>query len=102
MRVFEVGPDVEATFVAVRATGDTAGLLAAAGIFPDGDWFEVGRIEGATRNVDIDAVFPDFGPGELEFDAVRLIDDKDQGGGGGTTPGADIDAVGAIATLPVS
>ncbi|MCP4249576.1 MAG: VWA domain-containing protein [bacterium] len=101
LRVFEVGPDVEATFVAVRATGGTGSLLTGAGIVPDGEWFEVGRIEGSTRNVDIDAAFPGFDPGELEFDAVRLIDDKDQGGGGQPTPGADIDAVGAIATRPV-
>jgi hypothetical protein len=101
LRVFEVGPDVEATFVSIRATAATRSTLSAAGILPDGDWFEVGRIEGSTRNVDIDAAFPGFGPGELEFDAVRLIDDKDQGSGAQGTPGADIDAVGAIATRPV-
>ncbi|MCH7813651.1 MAG: hypothetical protein IID40_06480 [Planctomycetes bacterium] len=47
------------------------------------------------------AAFPGFGPGELEFDAVGLIDDKDHGGGSQPTPGADIDAVGAMATRPL-
>ncbi len=99
--VFEIGPDVEATFVSLRATGTTDGTLAAAGIFPDGGWYEIGRIGGSTRSIDIDASFPGFGPGELRFDAVRMIDDSNQGGGTGATPGADIDAVGAIATVVV-
>src|SRR5690606_2960320 len=56
--IFEVGPDVESTFIAVSSDGM--------------NWFDVGHISGSTRSVDIDA----FGFGiDSRFSFVRLIDD---------------------------
>jgi hypothetical protein len=102
LHIFEVGPDVEDTFVAVRPTAATEALLGPA-FDADGDGFyEVGKVLGATSSIDIDAFFPGYGPGLLLFDAVQLIDDPCEGGAVGGTPGADIDAVGAIASEPVT
>jgi hypothetical protein len=79
--IFEVGPDVEKTFIDVS----TDGIV----------WTSVGFVGGATAGVDLDA----FGFGiASSFAYVRLTDDPSVGGGGGATPGADIDAVGAIST----
>lgn len=83
--IFEVGPDVEDTYVAISRDGVT--------------YFDVGKVFGATAGIDIDA----FGFGLAdEFRFVRLLDDRLEGG----VSGADIDAVGAISsrrvgTLPV-
>ncbi|MHC4619250.1 MAG: hypothetical protein ACYTEQ_16015 [Planctomycetota bacterium] len=102
LHIFEVGPDVEDTFVAIRPTPDTNDLLGPA-FDADGDGFyEVGKVFGATSSIDIDAFFPGFGPGELLFDAVQLIDDPNEGGNTGSTVGADIDAVGAIQSEPAA
>lgn len=79
--IFEVGPDVEDTFVALSSDGET--------------WHEVGKVFGSTRGIDIDAF--GFGPASA-FSYVRLIDDPAEGGASGITVGADIDAVGAIST----
>ena len=100
--VFEVGPNVESTFVFVRPTLDTKPLLNAKTLDPDGDGFyAVGEIKGSTRGIDLDAAMPGFTPGKLRFDAVLLVDDPNQGGGGTGTPGADINAVGAITSSTV-
>lgn len=80
--IFEIGPDVEDTFVAISVDGIT--------------WSEVGEVTGSTRGIDIDAY--GFGPGDL-FAYVRLIDDPNEGQSSGATTGADIDAVGAISTI---
>jgi len=83
--IFEVGPDVEDTFVAISRDGVT--------------YVDIGKVFGATAGIDIDA----FGIGPTdEFRFVRLVDDRFEGG----ASGADIDAVGAIssrqvATVPV-
>ena len=82
--VFEVGPDVEDTFVAISRDGVT--------------FFDVGKVLGATAGIDIDAF--GFGPSD-EFRFVRLIDDRLEGGAGGDNSGADIDAVGAISSRRV-
>lgn len=74
--IFEVGPDVEGTSVAISVDGV--------------NWIEVGAVEGATASLDI---APFSAPGEA-YRYVRLIDDGLQCGG--QWPGADIDAVGAI------
>ncbi len=96
LHIFEVGPDVEDTFVAIRPTAETA-ILLGSGYDANGDGFyEIGKVFGATSSIDIDAFFPTFTAGELRFDAVQLIDDPDEGGITGSTVGADIDAVGAI------
>ncbi|WP_310474854.1 PEPxxWA-CTERM sorting domain-containing protein [Sandarakinorhabdus sp.] len=82
--IFEVGPDVEATFVDVSADGIA--------------WSSVGAVGGSTRGINIDA----FGfntSSVLRF--VRLTDNGQLGGQSGATVGADIDAVGAISTRAV-
>jgi hypothetical protein len=79
--IFEIGPDVEDTFVAVSTNGMT--------------WLPVGMVTGSTRGIDLDA----FGYGTSSaFSFVRLIDRANEGGTSGATVGADIDAVGAIST----
>lgn len=82
--IFEVGPDVESTYVSVSSNGV--------------EWHGVGLIQGSTRSVDLDAF--GFGPGS-HFAFVRLVDNEGQGGSSGASVGADIDAVGAISTLAV-
>ncbi|HYI94287.1 MAG TPA: PEP-CTERM sorting domain-containing protein [Bryobacteraceae bacterium] len=80
--VFEIGGDVEDTFVEIS----TDGLI----------WNPVGKVFGSTAGVDIDAF--GFGLGSM-FSYVRLIDDTNEGDQNGVTVGADIDAVGAISTV---
>jgi len=80
--VFEVGPDVEDTFVAISKDGIT--------------YTDVGKVFGSTAGIDIDTF--GFGPSD-EFAYVRLTDDTNEGGQSGSTAGADIDAVGAISTV---
>ncbi len=80
--IFEVGPDVEDTFVEISADGAI--------------WFAVGSVFGTTSGIDIDA----FGFDSTDtFGFVRLRDDPDEGSQGGASVGADIDAVGAISTI---
>ncbi len=79
--IFEVGPDVEDTFVEVSRDGLT--------------WHSVGKVTGHTRGVDLDAF--GFGPND-RFSFVRLRDDPLLDDVTGNTVGADIDAVGAIAS----
>lgn len=82
--VFEVGPDVEDTFVDISKDGNS--------------WFSVGKVFGATSGIDIDS----FGFGTSDFFSyIRLTDDPDEGQrGSGGSVGADIDAVGAISSAP--
>lgn len=77
--VFEVGPDVEDTFVEISKNGNL--------------WTPVGKVFGSTSGIDIDAY--GFGPND-RFRFVRLTDDGNEGDQGGASVGADIDAVGAI------
>jgi outer membrane protein OmpA-like peptidoglycan-associated protein len=74
--VFEVGPAVEATDLAISADGK--------------NWIEVGKIAGGRADVDIASYVK---AGDV-FHYVRLTDLKS--GCSGRWPGADIDAVGAI------
>ncbi|MEM1055598.1 MAG: hypothetical protein AAGI52_08720 [Bacteroidota bacterium] len=76
--IFEIGPDVEATTVEISVDGQ--------------DYILLGRVEGSSATLDIAG----RGPRDARFRFVRLTDDPNQGGSGGATPGADIDAVGAI------
>lgn len=62
--IFEVGPDVEDTFVSIRRDGVT--------------FLDMGKVLGATAGIDIDAF--GFGPSDL-LRFVRLIDDRLEGGG---------------------
>src|SRR5688500_16785679 len=80
--IFEVGPDVEDTFVAVSKDGVS--------------FTNVGKVFGATAGVDLDA----FGFGLADqFRFLRLTDDTNEGDQSGITVGADIDAVGAISSV---
>jgi hypothetical protein len=82
--IFEVGPDVEDTFVEISTDGSV--------------WHAVGKVFGTTSGVDIDA----FGFTSADsFPFVRLTDDPEEGSTSGASVGADIDAVGAISTLLV-
>lgn len=74
--VFEIGPDTEATAMAISEDGE--------------DWVRVGRIAGGKAEVDI---APYVDPGS-SYRYVRLVDLKQVCGS--RTPGADVDAVGAI------
>lgn len=83
--VFEVGAQVEDTFVEISKNGTR--------------FFSVGKVLGSTAGIDIDS----FGFGRTdEFRFVRLTDDPDEGDQppGGASIGADIDAVGAISSVP--
>ena len=82
--IFEIGDEVEATDVEISADGIT--------------WFSVGRVEGSTRGIDIDAYAYLFG-GITDFSYVRLTDVLGlypDGGAYGGWAGADIDAVAII------
>lgn len=83
--IFELGPDVEDTFVEISMDGNT--------------WVDVGKVFGSTSSIDIDGF--SFNSSD-RFSFVRLTDDPDEGGTSGPTVGADIDAVGAISSQPVS
>ena len=80
--IFEVGPDVEDTFVEISMDGS--------------QWHSVGAVGGSTAGIDID--FFGWGPSH-QFGYVRLTDDGAKDGQTGETVGADIDAVGAISTV---
>lgn len=101
LHIFEIGPDVEDTFVAIRPTADTFDLLGN-DYSPDENGFvSVGSVTGSTSSIDIDEWFSGFDPGALMFDAVQLIDDPNKDDqGANPTVGADIDAVGAISSAP--
>ena len=82
--IFEVGTDVEDTYVDISKNGVT--------------WYSVGMVTGGTLGVDIDA----YGWDSTDlFSYVRLTDDPDEGEqpeDDTDTLGADIDAVGAISS----
>ena len=80
--IFEVGPDVEDTFVEISKDGQT--------------WVDVGKVFGSTAGIDIDA--KGFGVND-KFRFVRLTDDGNEGDQSGPSVGADIDAVGAITSI---
>lgn len=83
--IFEVGPDVEDTYVDISADGSS--------------WFSVGSVGGSTSGIDLDAY--GFGAADA-FGFVRLTDVAGEGGTSGASAGADIDAVGAISTILAS
>jgi outer membrane protein OmpA-like peptidoglycan-associated protein len=74
--VFEIGPAIEPTNLAISKDGQ--------------EWVEIGKISGGRADIDIS---PFIQPGET-FHFVRLTDLKTECGS--AWPGADIDAVGAI------
>lgn len=101
--VFEIGIDVEATTLAVRPADDfTLQQLQQLG-FPDFNsdgFYEVGDISGSTTGFDLDAVLPSYPAGVLRFDAVEIRDIED-GDCSNIVPGADIDAICALSTIPI-
>ncbi|WP_077038348.1 PEP-CTERM sorting domain-containing protein [Pelomonas sp. KK5] len=86
LAVFEVGPSVEPMYVAVSKDGST--------------WFNVGALGGSTSAVDLDA----YGFTSADhFSYVKLTDANPNNlKTGGGSSGADIDAIGAISTLPAA
>lgn len=74
--VFEVGPDAEATKVAVSSDLET--------------WYDVGTAQGSTSGVDLNGKVPEGS----HFRYVRLTDAKKTDGS--RWPGADIDAVAGL------
>lgn len=74
--VFEIGPAIEPTNLAISKDGQ--------------EWIEIGKISGGRADIDIS---PFVEPGDT-FHYIRLTDLKTDCGG--AWPGADIDAVGAI------
>ncbi len=89
LHIFEVGPDIEDTFVSISEDGN--------------DFIDVGKVEGATSSIDIDFFLDSLSIDVMtQFFFVRLMDDPNEGGSTGNTVGADIDAIGAISTVFVS
>lgn len=80
--IFEIGPTVEAMFISISEDGD--------------QWIPIGRISGDDAGLDIG---PYVKPGR-QFRFVRLRDDPDDGRHSGRTGGADLDAVGALGSVP--
>ena len=78
LAIFEIGPDVEAMTVEISVDGR--------------GYLMLGRVEGSSALLDIAG----RGRSGAQYRFVRLTDDPEQGGSGGSTPGADVDAVGAI------
>lgn len=79
--VFEIGPMAEATDLYISTDGS--------------NWISIGRIQGATRGVDISRFAR---PGQ-RFPYVRLCDHPDGNTSSGAWSGPDIDAVGAIGAV---
>ncbi len=96
--IFERGADVEDTLVAVRPTPATAARLGSSFDANADGYYEIGNVAGGVASIDIDAVFGSFTAGVLIFDAVQLIDNDFELGTSQGTHGADIDAVGALAS----
>lgn len=74
--IFEVGPDVEPTQVAVSIDGE--------------QWIEVGRVEGARSDLELDGLVEN----DRSYRFVRLTNASRDCAG--RYPGADIDAVAAV------
>lgn len=80
--IFEIGDAVESTRVAISVDGT--------------NWYDLGRIRGDTRGIDLSA-FPSL-PANGLFRFVRLSDYPDGSTSSAPYAGPDIDAVGAIGT----
>jgi MYXO-CTERM domain-containing protein len=90
LHVFEIGPDVEDTFVEISVDGSP------------GSFFAIGKVFGSTSSLDIDAALALQGLDPFTpISFVRLIDDAAEGQSNPSADfaGADIDAVGAIRSV---
>lgn len=86
--LYEVGPLLETVSVSLRPVGHTMSVLPV-----DADGFvPIGEASGL-QEIDIDRVLPGFDECELQFDAVRILDDPTMGGWFSEGTGADIDAI---------
>jgi hypothetical protein len=95
LRVYEVGPFYERTFLSVRVARGARGIAAQVLDLADDGYIAVGSVEGGVTDVDLDERLPDLASLEgFAFDAIRILDDPEQGGWGpGEATGADIDSV---------
>jgi len=100
--IYEIGVEAEATFVSIRPTSSTALLLGAMYDANGDGFYEIGKVFGSTSTIDIDQFFVGFLAGQLEFDAIQLIDDPNEGDQVSTTVGADINAVEALTSRTTS
>ena len=84
LAIFEIGPEVEPILITISEDGQ--------------NWvIDVGRVEGSTCSVD---VAPFVEPGQ-RFRFIKLTDAKAGKSNDSDWPGADVNAVGAINTLPI-
>ena len=105
--VGEVGGTAEDFFLALLPTAATDLLLGSQPDQNDDGYLELDRFIGSYRDgssayvslIDIDAYFPGFGPGVLQFVAVQVIDDPTRGSHSGGTAGMDLESVGAISSV---
>ncbi|MGB1206582.1 MAG: hypothetical protein ACPG5B_13095, partial [Chitinophagales bacterium] len=100
--VFEVGPQVEASEIELRPFNQsTIDILDIEGIIDSNNdgYYEFGIIAGATTAIDIDAFAIGYDFATLQFDAIKVTDIYQPCGG--ETPGADIDAICALSSIPV-
>ena len=81
--IFEVGPSVQSTNVAISIDGQ--------------NWYDLGRIKGSTRAIDL-ADFSNL-PAGAQYRFVRLRDYPDGRTSGRPYGGPDIDAIGAIGSI---
>ena len=105
--VGEVGGTAEDFILALLPTAATDSLLGSQPDQNDDGYLELDRFVGSYRDgssayvslIDIDAYFPGFGPGVLQFVAVQVIDDPTRGSHSGGTAGMDLESVGAISSV---
>jgi len=89
LHIFEVGPDVEDTFVSISVDGNS--------------FLDVGKVFGSTSSIDIDRYFTGTSfDATTKFSYVKLVDDPSEGDRNPNRnyAGADIDTVGAISSAP--
>ncbi len=86
--IFEIGVGVEDSDIQIREKGTNI-------------WYPIGTIAGSTAGVDIDEYFTGGAVGR-EFDQVSIQDVAIAQPDSGPSTGADIDAVGAITSIPAS
>jgi hypothetical protein len=85
LHIYEVGPSVEAMNVEISKDGS--------------NWISVGEVAGAKAGIDLDS----FGFGVNDkFQYVRLTDVYGDNYGIGASAGADVDAIGAISSAPIT
>ena len=103
LHIFEVGIAVEPITISLRPNDSFTRSQLVLNGFEDlnsDDFFGITDLGGATSSVDIDNLIPGYDSGQLVFNAIEIVD-LAQLPCSGSTPGADIDAVCAIFSIPV-